>query len=193
MKPPDRPKPVKCDNEQTEDNSQRASSKTNYLTSTSMSIISIGWNHFLLGQMSRKWEEAQSLWYRKLKQEKAKVEKHLTGIFWARKIIANTVYLTLNRWQLHNDYLHNISCAETYTKERETYLRKITSIMDKRHSLPNDPRLRQFFSGEIRNAQTLPLARLKEWHKGYESMMEIISSQLITRYTANTFSPPSPG
>ncbi|GFH50562.1 hypothetical protein CTEN210_07038 [Chaetoceros tenuissimus] len=154
---------------------------------------SIGWDHFLLGQTSRKWEEAQSLWYRKLKKEKAKVEKHLTGIFWARKIIANTVYLTLNRWQLHNDYLHNISRVETYTKERGTYLQKIQSIMDRRHTLPNDSRLRQFFTGEIRNAQTLPLARLKEWHKGYESLMEIISPQLITQYMATTFSPPLPG
>ena len=153
----------------------------------------IGWDQFLLGRMSKRWELAQQAWYNKLRQEKQELAIHLKGIFWTRKVITNTVYLTLNRWQLHNDYLHNISKIESYVRDRNQLLAKIHNILAQQHLLPADARLRKFFTGDIRQADSLPLTRLKEWHKAYESLMGTISPHLITRYMTSQFSPTPPG
>lgn len=104
----------------------------------------IGWDNFLLGQMFKRWELAQQLWYNHLPKEKKDLAKHLKGIFWSRKVITNTVYLTL-----HNNYLHNISKLENYTKDLATILGKINRILSRRHLLPADSRLQKFFTCDI--------------------------------------------
>ena len=70
----------------------------------------IGWNYFLKGRLSKKWAIIQNDCYSRMQKESennnlSPIPTYLDGKWWTKNLIAHTIYMCLNLWQIRNETL----------------------------------------------------------------------------------------
>ena len=94
----------------------------------------IGWDHFLLGNLSIKWKEAMEIHYAQLAAASdEKLPPHLSARVRSKKWLFHVLHISLNRWQIRNKCHHALKEDSDNHTDRENLLDKIEAIFAKRH------------------------------------------------------------
>ena len=99
----------------------------------------IGWNHFLKGRISKKWAIIQNNCYARMRQRSESnnltpILTYLDGKWWTKKLIAHTIYMCLNLWQIRNEALAASNEKLKYIRERNDLLKQATDIQQLQRS-----------------------------------------------------------
>ncbi|GFH56253.1 hypothetical protein CTEN210_12729 [Chaetoceros tenuissimus] len=126
----------------------------------------IGWNHFLLGNLSNKWKAAMESHYAQLAAASdEKLPQHLSAKVWTKKLLCHVLHISLNRWQIRNECHHALKEDSDYRAARENLLDKLEVIFAKRH--PSIQAFRTLFTHTYHSLASLPNSGIRNWLKSY--------------------------
>jgi len=128
----------------------------------------IGWNHFLKGRFSKKWAIIQNNCYSRLRQESEKnnlspIPTYLDGKWWTKKLIALTIYMCLNLWQIRNETLAANNEKLNYIRERNELLTQANDIQQQERSETTNKRFASTFACSYATLTTYTNDRLQRW------------------------------
>ena len=95
----------------------------------------IGWDHFLKGRLSRRFNEIQERYYKKIRDDVLGSERRLSpkykGRWWTKELIKRLIFYSLNIWQIRNEIAHTDDDINQKRKENELSSRRIIEWYDK--------------------------------------------------------------
>ena len=77
----------------------------------------LGWDQFLLWRHSHTWALIQHKEYAQIEAQfpkKVKLRAHLKLSVFAKTMVQESIYITLNQWQVHNEVAHAAITANEY-------------------------------------------------------------------------------
>ena len=95
----------------------------------------IGWDNWAKGRFSRKWGEAQELYYRSNPDTCEK--KHCSGRVWMVRMIGEVLSMVLQMWASRCGCLHGHDQKEKKLTQKEVVGRAVTACYLARNSIPD--------------------------------------------------------
>ena len=143
----------------------------------------LGWDQFLLGRQTKRWEELQHKEYTRLAAQlpaNSSLPAHFKSIVFSKLMIQEATYISLNRWQVHNEVAHTAIAAKEYTKERDKAKATVRSLL--MESRPDHIALTRLIPETVETLLSQPLDRIKEWIATWKASKAYIAPALITAY-----------
>jgi hypothetical protein len=141
----------------------------------------IGWYHFLLGNLSTKWKEAMESHYAQLAAASdEKLPPHLSARVWTKKLLCHVLHISLNCWQIRNEFHHALKEDLDYRTDRENLLDKVEAVFAKHH--PSNPAFRTLFTHTYHSLASLPNSGIRNWLKSYGLACKFVGPSLITTH-----------
>jgi hypothetical protein len=83
----------------------------------------LGWDQFLLGRQTKRWEELQHKEYARLAAQlpaNSSLPAHFKSIVFSKMLIQEATYISLNRWQVHNEVARSLrrNISKSVTNQR---------------------------------------------------------------------------
>ena len=144
----------------------------------------LGWDQFLLGRQTKRWEELQHKEYARLAAQlpaNSSLPAHFKSIVFSKLMIKEATYISLNRWQVHNEVAHTAITVKEYTKERDKSKATVRSLL--LESRPDHIALTRLIPETVETLLSQPLDRIKEWIATWKASKAYIAPALITAYT----------
>ena len=128
----------------------------------------IGWDHFLKGRISKKWAILQNKCYSRLRQESesnnlSPIPTYLDGKWWAKKVIALTIYMCLNLWQIRNETLAANNEKLNHISERDDLLKQALNLQQQALTETTRNTFASTFACSYATLTTYTNERLQRW------------------------------
>lgn len=144
----------------------------------------LGWDQFLLGRQSKRWEELQHKEYLRLAAQlpaNSSLPAHFKSTVLSKMMIQEATYIALNRWQVHNEVAHTAITAKEYIKDRDKAKVQVRTLLSA--SRPDHIALSRLIPETVETLLSQPLERIKEWITTWKASKAFIAPSLITAYT----------
>ena len=136
----------------------------------------IGWNHFLLGNMSIKWKQAMHNHYAKLAAASDnKLPKHLFAKVWIKKLLCHVLHISLKM-----NSTTQSKKTPTTVLNANTFSTKLRKFSAKRH--PSNQAFQTLFTHTYHSLASLPNSGIQNWLKSYGLVCKFVGPSLITTH-----------
>ncbi|GFH47803.1 hypothetical protein CTEN210_04279 [Chaetoceros tenuissimus] len=144
----------------------------------------LGWDQFLLGRQSKRWEEVQQKEYSRLASQlpkNSKLPAHYKATVFSKMLIQESTYIALNRWQVHNEVAHTAITAKEYIRDRDKAKKKIQKLLAE--SRPDHIAFTRQIPVTTESLLSQPLDRMRDWIATWTATKAYLAPSLITTYT----------
>ncbi|GFH56997.1 hypothetical protein CTEN210_13473 [Chaetoceros tenuissimus] len=147
----------------------------------------LGWDQFLLGRQSKRWEELQHKEYSRLAAQlpaNSSLPAHFKSTVLSKMMIQEATYIVLNRWQVHNEVAHTAITAKEYIIDRDKAKVQVRALLSAPR--PDHRALTRLIPETVETLLSQPLERIQEWIATWKASKAYIAPSLITTYMQTT-------